>query len=102
MFIAAAKNYAKKRAKVKLTASESHPSAEASSVLHRPSGASMDAAASMPMVWGSSVSSDAAAMARLALPPRRSDAARAIDAREEEQAVSMLMAGPVHQEQHLS
>ena len=41
----------------------SHPSAASSRVLQRPSGVSMLAAASMPMVAGSSVSSAAVTMA---------------------------------------
>lgn len=71
-----------------------HPSAEASSVLQRPSGASMLAAANAPMVRGSSVSSDAAATARPHLPARISVAASAMEASEDEHAVSTLMAGP--------
>lgn len=71
-----------------------HPSAEASSVLQRPSGASMLAAASAPMVRGSSVSSAAAATARPHLPARISVAASAMEASEDEHAVSTLMAGP--------
>lgn len=76
----------------------SHPSAAESSVLHRPSGASMEAAASMAMVAGSRVSS--AAVSR----PRRQRSLRSmshiIDApdSDDEQAVSMLRAGPARAE----
>ena len=71
-----------------------HPSAPASSVLQRPSGASMLAAASMPMVRGSSVSSAAARSARAAFPARMRFAASETAASDDEHAVSMLMAGP--------
>jgi hypothetical protein len=71
-----------------------HPSAAASSVLHRPSGASMPAAASAPMVRGSSVSSAAAVMARSQPPARIRVAANETEASDDEQAVSTVAAGP--------
>lgn len=71
-----------------------HPSAAASRVLQRPSGASMLAAASMPIVSGSSVSSAAVRMPRQHLPRRSISAIIDVPDSDDEQAVSMLMAGP--------
>lgn len=62
--------------------------------MQRPSGASMEAAASMAMVAGSRVTSAAQASARPARPSRSAAAARAMADREEEHAVSMAIAGP--------
>ena len=74
-----------------------HPSAAASSVLHRPSGASMLAAVSIPMVLGSRVSRAAVITPLAALPPCSKRLVRAAADREDEQAVSMEIAGPVWQ-----
>ena len=76
------------------TQAATHPSAAASSVLQRPSGASMLAAVSMPTVAGSRVSRAAVTRPRAAEPSSSSRAATLVAASEEEQAVSMEMAGP--------
>ena len=72
-----------------------NPSAAESRVLQRPSGASMLAAASMPIVAGSSVHSAAARMARPHTPRCSMLAIIDVPESEDEQAVSILIAGPV-------
>lgn len=73
---------------------EAYPSAAESRVLQRPSGASMLAAASMPIVAGSSVLSAAVSTPRAHAPRCSMLAIIEVPDRDDEQAVSMLMAGP--------
>ena len=79
-----------------ITGGESaHPSADESRVLQRPSGASILAATSMPIVAGSRVSRAAVTMPR-PQPPEWSIADVSLVAvREEEHAVSIANEGPV-------
>ena len=65
-----------------------------SSVLQRPSGDSMPAAVNMLSVRASKVRSAAVIMPLAQAPPCSMEAAREVAERDEEQAVSMLMAGP--------
>ncbi len=75
---------------------DSHPSAAASRVLHRPSGANMRAAVSIPMVWGSKVRSAAAIIPCWQRPSRIMLHVIATAESEDEHAVSMLIDGPGH------
>lgn len=71
-----------------------YPSAEASSVLLRPSGDSIPAAVSILRVAGSSVSNAAVTIALEHLPWRSKEPAKDVADSVDEQAVSMLIAGP--------
>ena len=72
-----------------------YPSAEASSVLHLPSGDSILAAVNMFRVAGSSVSKAAEIMPLMHFLCCSNDEAKAVAESVEEHAVSMLIAGPV-------
>ncbi len=75
---------------------DTDPSAAESRVLQRPSGASMLAAASMPIVAGSNVHSTAVRTARPHTPRCSMLAIMEVPESEDEHAVSMLIAGPTY------
>lgn len=84
-----------------MTLEGAYPSAEASSVLHRPSGDSMLAAVNMFKVAGSKVNNAAVIMPLEHLPCWSMEAAKAVAESVEEHAVSMLIAGPVPPRKHV-